>query len=507
MSQQHSLDKEKRTVLIVGAGPTGLTLACELLRRGIPCRLIDKREKASTHSKALGVSATSLMIFERLGIANALVKDGIPMQDTYFYWKGKRLLHTNYRYLKNTCFPFMLLAHQTKTEQHLARALKKLGGKIEHGVELLDLKQSNDHVTVVLKHKAEKRELAHYEEVIGCDGSKSMVREKIGVDFFGKDYGLHFIYGDFELEGLQGDPTIAHYYLDGCNLLILIPSPNGVYRIVGLIPGDKDKRPKPNQEELQAYLDRFGPGGIKLKKPTQFGSVPIYYRITDEVQVGRVFLAGDAFHLFSPIGGQGMNSGIQDAYNLAWKLAYVKKGSAKRSLLDTYREERLPLVNEVIQNVVGSVHLITRHDKENDPIAHAIAPLMRNREDFRNKLPKNYSGFNYQYAASDFIKNDFKNKENSSLGKAGQYSNNFEALHCLTDFMLLISEKDNQSNYQVIVNDYPFIKIVLDKKLGSGQFTLIRPDGFISYQADTGDLKTFKRYLESFYEKEMINVT
>lgn len=491
------------TTLIVGAGPTGLTLACELFRRGISCRIIEKRKKPSTHSKALGVSATSLMIFNRFGIADALIKDGIQMKDTYFYWKGKKFYHTNYRYLKGCRYPFMLLAHQTMTEKHLLKALLKFGGKVEYGVELTNLSQEKDQVNVVLKHSNDQLECACYEEVIGCDGSQSKVRQELGMDFYGKDYGLHFIYGDFELEGFQGDKTAAHYFLDDSNLLIMLPSPNEIYRIVGLVPGEKDKRPLPTLYDLQQYLDRFGPGGITLKNTTQLGSVPIYYRITNEVQVGRVFLAGDAFHLFSPIGGQGMNSGIQDAYNLAWKLAYVKQGRAKRMLLNTYKEERLPLVNEVIQNVINSVNLIVRHDKENDSIVQSIAPLMSNRQFFKNTLPKNYSGFNYKYAESGFVINDLLDAKVKPI--AGEYSLHYDVLHTLTDFMLIVSDQKELMIYKAIIDKYDFIKMVIDKTLKKYELQFVRPDGYIAYRSDTNNLTAFKRYLSSYFEKDLAN--
>ena len=489
-----------KEILIVGAGPTGLTLGCELLRRGIPCRIIDKMIKPSPHSKALGVSASSLQIFERLGFASDIVDNSIKMEDTYFYWKGKKFSHTNYRYLEFTRYPFMLLTHQTVTEQYLTQCLESLGGVVERGVELVNLTQDKDKVYVVLKHIDNRIESVCYEEIVGCDGSRSVVREKIGIDFHGKDYGMHFIYGDFELEGnVPKDKSIAHYYLDGSNLLILLPSPKEIYRVVGLIQGDKENRPNPTMSDLQLYLDTFGPGDITLKNPTQLGSVPIYYRITNEVNIGRVFLAGDAFHLFSPIGGQGMNSGIQDAYNLAWKLAYVKRGISDRKLLDTYKEERLPLVSDVIQNVVNSVEFILSNNKENSVFVNQMLPIMRNRNNFRDKGPKNYSGFNYRYGESKFIVNEVNPDETQYEAMAGCYTGNFNALHKLTDFMLLVST-DLIFKYSLnsLLLRYSFIEIV-EQMHTENILTLIRPDGYVAYYSKNININKFLHYLDTFF--------
>jgi 2-polyprenyl-6-methoxyphenol hydroxylase-like FAD-dependent oxidoreductase len=502
------MNKQHKTVLIVGAGPTGLTLACELLRRGIGCRIIDKREQASRHSKALGVSATSLLIFERLGFADKIVQQNIKMQDTNFYWNKKRFLHTNYRYLKNCKYPFMLLAHQPVTEKFLTDCLESLGGRIERGISLSQLIQDENFVNVTLVHKNGHVELGNYEEVIGCDGSQSTVREMLGVKFCGENYGLHFIYGDFELDGWHGDPTIAHYYMEGSNLLIILPSPNAIYRIVGLVLGDKDKRPVSSQQELQAYLDKYGPGGITLKNPTQLGSVPIYYRVTEQIRVRRVFLAGDAFHLFSPIGGQGMNSGIQDAYNLAWKLAYVKKGVAAENLLDTYELERLPLVRQIVNNVKNSVELIIRQDKENDLLVSTIKPVFSNRNNFRNNFPKSYSGFNYSYPENDFIQEHLAVTAKMGFPKAGQYTDDFDALHSSSDFTLLISTSNNELSahhkceLERLMLSYSFIKIKYKQDTTADRFCLIRPDGYIAYQAKLEDYSIFLEYLSKFYKKD-----
>ena len=491
-------------ILIVGAGPTGLTLACELLRRGVPCRIIDKNLVPTKHSKAIGVSSTSMMIFERLGFVKDFIDSAIKMEDTHFFWNKNNFLHINYRYLKNiTKYPYMALIHQPETERYLTRCLEKLGGRIERGVALQELHQDSEQVDVVLVDQNGSQEEISYQYVIGCDGSRSKVRDLLNISFTGEDYGFHLIYGDFELENWNGDPTTAHYYNEDSNLLIIIPTPNNIYRVVGLIPGDKSVRPRPTLQDLEDYLNKFSSCDVKLKNPTQFGSVPLYYRIANTNQVGNVYLAGDAFHLFSPIGGQGMNSGIQDAYNLAWKLAYVKKGWSPKKLLDSYEEERLTLVKKLIDNLCKTINLLIRLDKENDETGIDLAPKFSNRFKFRHVFPKNYSGFNYKYNLSQFVVQDLPLVASKGVS-AGQYCSDIEGLHELTNHKLIV-----YINYQEkiplvedlknIIYEYSFIKLAVQEIVEDSYFCLIRPDGYIGYQGTSNNLEKFKDYLKRFY--------
>jgi hypothetical protein len=255
----------------------------------------------------------------------------------------------------------------------------------------------------------------------------------------------------------------------------------------------------PTIEDLQAYCDAFGPGNITLKNPTQFGSVPIYYRIANKVRDRHVFLAGDAFHLFSPLGGQGMNSGIQDAYNLAWKLAYVKQKKAQITLLDSYERERLPLVNDIVQTIKKTVEIIQRSDKEKDTMVQALLPRFSNRSYWREKLPKNYAGFNYRYAESAFI----QNKLSGPSPTAGEYTCEKEFLHGTTEITLLIYLKTTPKQKLLpwvnkIKALYSFILIDYIES-EEEKLTLIRPDGYIGYQDGLNGFHALLGYLKQWY--------
>lgn len=484
------MSKITDTVLVVGAGPTGLVAACELLKRGIPCRIIDKRLQRSTHTRALGINSASMMIFERMGIVDKFLERGLKMKNIEVFWNKKRFSKINYNYLKETKYPFILHLHQPETEKYLEELLESLGGKIERGVTLENLCERDNLVEVTLSHTNGLNEKISYSEVIGCDGGQSAVRNMLNIAFDGKDYDHHLIYCDAKLDWDGSDDKVLYYANQG-HLLIIIPTPDNLYRIVGLVPGNKEARPEPTVEEMQDYLDTHGPGNIVLKDTTLFGSVPLYYRLAETSRKGRVFLAGDAFHLFSPLGGQGMNTGIQDAYNIAWKLAYVKHGFAERKLLDSYVEERHGLLKKVVNDIEKMINLLLRDDKDNDMMVKNLLPVFSNRKNFKHNFPRMFSGFNYQYETS-----------NSTVVK---YSNDFYALHEPRKHALLIfskSESAMTSKIENYTNKYFKEQILIQKrKSNCEKIVLIRPDAYVAYEGSINDMGAFQLYIEQHFKK------
>jgi len=338
-------------ILVVGAGPTGLTMANELARHGVPPRIIDRGSAPATTSRALVVQPRTLEIFDDIGVIEQAIAAGEPASDLTITFAektvaldfaGQLIGPQNY-----TAYPEPRTLSQHDTERILTDLLRKQGVEIERGKALTDLTQDGDAVIVSLRGEDGSMETARYRWVIGCDGAHSAVRKATGIPFAGSTYRDEFIMADAEL-----DWKLAHGGLYG------LPSPAGIfaafsmpgenrYRIFGNFPpgpeGPGVEYSEPTHEEFQAMVDERVPFPAKVVKEYWVTRYRVHSRTVPRYRDGRVFLVGDAAHVHSPAGAQGMNTGIQDAYNLAWKLALVERGLADESLVDSYQAERHPI--------------------------------------------------------------------------------------------------------------------------------------------------------------------
>ncbi|ACK70929.1 monooxygenase FAD-binding [Gloeothece citriformis PCC 7424] len=358
----------QENILIVGAGPVGLTLAACLVQYGIPCRIIDKASRPSQYSKALGIFPRTLEVFESLGIINPILEAGKQLQKfTINAQQGK--IGSLYFDTVKSPYPFVLSLPQSKTERILREYLAKFGVNVEQNVELVGFKQEDSYPTVHLHNNGEE-ETCQVGWLIGCDGSRSQVREGLGVPFVGERYQETFALADIKLEGsLSEHEATVFYHLDG--VLALFPLPGGWFRVIANLPqnlGDDD----PTLEEMQAIVNTRSSVKLKLSDPIWISKFHISRRKVKQYRTGRVFLAGDAAHIHSPAGGQGMNTGIQDAHNLAWKLAFGVMGLSPLSLLDSYEIEREPIAAQVLQ----FTDIITRVATVGNPLAQSLRNVM-----------------------------------------------------------------------------------------------------------------------------------
>ncbi|BBZ37255.1 FAD-dependent monooxygenase [Mycobacterium conspicuum] len=332
-------------VLVVGAGPVGLVAAAELARRGVRVRLIDKLAQPTDQSRAIVVHARSLDMLDRIGIVDEMVGTGIKAIAMQLY-AGRRKLFRVPLGGVDSAFPFTLTTAQTETERVLGDHLQSLGVTVERGVELVALTQDDDDVHATLRHEDGLTELVTAPWVIGADGAHSAVRKLVGAKLAGSFAGERFLLADVDAEhSLDMDSMHTFFAPDGP--VVVLPMAEGRMRFLASETGAGRDAPQPTQEELQRILDHRI-GGIRVVHSHWLTSFEVRHARVPAYRWGRVFLAGDAAHIHSPAGGQGMNTGMQDAFNLAWKLAMVIDGQAGQTLLDSYEAERIPVADSVI---------------------------------------------------------------------------------------------------------------------------------------------------------------
>jgi 2-polyprenyl-6-methoxyphenol hydroxylase-like FAD-dependent oxidoreductase len=343
-------------LLIAGGGPTGLSLAITCGRFGVPVRIIDRAEQPSAVSKALAVWSGSLEAFDGMGVMPQFLAAGVRLHGLSAGTRGRELVSLKVGPGIDSPYPFPLLLPQSRTEQILGGRLAELGTTVERGVELADFTQDADGVTATLRHMDGREERVRTQYLVGCDGARSTVRQKLGVEFQGFTEKQICLLVDARIEGRALDPASIYLWWQNGGTIALFPVESGVWRVFAARDGQGDH--PATLEELQAAMDRHGPGGMRLADPSWLSIFRTNERLAARYRVGRCFLAGDAAHIHSPAGGQGMNTGIQDAVNLGWKLGQVLNGVGQTELLlDSYEAERRPIAREVVKGAAQKFHM------------------------------------------------------------------------------------------------------------------------------------------------------
>jgi 2-polyprenyl-6-methoxyphenol hydroxylase-like FAD-dependent oxidoreductase len=328
-------------VLIVGAGPVGLTLAAALQARGVDVVLVDKAPEGANTSRAAVIHARTLEALRGIDVTDELVRRGTIVPRFTMRDRDRALLTIDFDGLPGR-HPYTLMLPQDITEAVLARRLDGLGGTVHRGYELERLDQDAAGVTATMVGGETVR--ASY--VVGADGMHSAVREQTAIGFAGDTYGQSFVLADVHLDWELSDNEVM-LYLSPAGLVVVAPLPGGRHRIVATV----DEAPeRPDRDHIQALLDARGPqkSPARVKDVVWSSRFRVHHRLADRYREGRVFLAGDAAHVHSPAGGQGMNTGIQDAVALAARLAGVLRDGADERILDEYEAERRPVAADVV---------------------------------------------------------------------------------------------------------------------------------------------------------------
>ena len=347
-------------VLVVGAGPTGLMLANQLARNGISATIVDRHSGPAQQSRAMAVQARTLEIYAKMGIIDEALALGARGAAANMWANGRLTARIPIGDIGKSMspFPFILMLGQDDNERIMGQKLRSHGVDVQWNTELVALRQNSDGVEVSLRQPDGSTRTLVAGWVAGCDGSRSAVRELNGIAFPGKPYEHVFFVADTQATGSM-KPGELNVYLwqDGFHLFFPMRREDR-WRVIGILPAGMRGRNDLTFNELVPALQQEAGANLVFKQCSWFSTYRIHHRAADRFRDRRCFLLGDAAHVHSPMGAQGMNTGLQDAYNLAWKLALVVKGRAGTDLLDSYEQERIPVARRLLSTTDRAFQLV-----------------------------------------------------------------------------------------------------------------------------------------------------
>jgi 2-polyprenyl-6-methoxyphenol hydroxylase-like FAD-dependent oxidoreductase len=493
-------------VLIVGAGPTGLVLALWLARAGVPFRLIEKNSGPGQASRAMAVQARTLEFYRQLGIADEVVAAGFRLDRLHLRNRVRELTVVPLGDIGSDIspFPFVLSLPQDDHERLLAERLRLAGQCVEWDTELTAFTHGDQGVRArLLKPGGEESWDGAY--LCGCDGAHSAVRHILGVGFPGGAYDQPFYVADAEAEGPWSDHDFTAYVAERTFCLAFPVRQRGMFRFIGVVPEALRDRDDLQFDDVRAEVEQVT--GTRVTRVNWFSAYRVHHRVADRFREARVFLSGDAGHVHSPAGGQGMNTGIGDAVNLAWKLAAVLGGRASPAVLDTYDSERIPfarsLVNttdRVFEAVVGR-GVFSRLVRS--VFAPFILPLVLRFAAARRAQFRLVSQTRIAYRESPL-----------SDGLAGEVragdrlpwvegADNFSPLASL-DWQIHVygtapaALRDFATGVNLPVHEWPWTPAASHAGLERDALYLVRPDGHIGFARREADVEALRAYLGRF---------
>jgi 2-polyprenyl-6-methoxyphenol hydroxylase-like FAD-dependent oxidoreductase len=520
-----TIHSDETEVLIAGAGPTGLVLALWLTRLGVRVRIVDKTSEPGTTSRALAVQARTLEFYGQLGFADKVVEQGRWATEANMWVNGGRAAKISFDGMGSgvSPYPYPLIYPQDEHERLLIERLSELGVTVERQTEVLNFREAGDRVQVNLRKPDGSEETCMVEYVAGCDGARSTTREHLGNGFPGGTYEHLFYVADVQATGqaVNGDLNIA---LERSDFLVVFPlKSEGRARFIGTV-----KDTTQNAEELS--WESVNKGVVEslrteVQRVNWFSTYRVHHRVADRFRKGRCFLLGDAAHIHSPVGGQGMNTGIGDAVNLAWKLAAVLRGQARASLLDTYESERIAFARRLVATTDRAFTTVT----SSGTLARLIrlrvipvlAPLLFSSKVFRRLMFRTVSQVNVNYRGSGLSRGRVGsihagdrlpwvkvNRNGTGLGGAdlgGGGSNragedNFAPLKSLGWQLHVYGEavpevRALSAEQKLPLHVFPWRAEMKQSGLRRNALYLVRPDGYIAVAADRNCAETVRSFM------------
>lgn len=390
-------------VLVVGAGPTGLMAACELRRHGLSVRIVDGAKEPTKLSKAIGVHARTLEIFESLGLADALIDAGVKLGGVTAIAGGETIVSADLGELP-TRYPYVLSVAQSETEAVLAKKLESFETRVEREAKLVSFAQDGTGVSATLSTpKGEEKVRAAW--LVGADGAHSTVRKQLEIPFEGSTYEERLVLADVKIEGhLREDRVTTFFAEDG--VLACFPMKGHRFRLIGLAPADLKEDETPTLERVASLFAARTGLDAKLEDPQWLAQFRVHCRQVARYRDDRVFLAGDAAHIHSPVGGQGLNTGVQDAHNLAWKLALVHRGTARGLLLDSYHAERHGVGAAILRGTDAATRVITLKGNVARTVRNEVARFMSGFDLVQRRIAEQAAELSVAYESSAIVAED-----------------------------------------------------------------------------------------------------
>jgi len=377
------------TIAIVGAGPVGLAAACLLRQQNVDIEVYECLSDKPRQSKAFALHSRTLELLEQIGVTDTIVARGRAIRRMNLYAEQQKLGTLDFKHLNNR-FPYFISLPQYELEEILREKLLELGGSIRWGVTVTGVDQTASSVSLNLDG-----EVCKYEYVIGCDGSHSTIRKQLQVGFPGDTYGSEFLVVDSRLQW-SGNKYEAHTFMSKRGYLMVMPFAGCHHRIVTDVQANQFST-TPNIQHVNELLHSKGFTDIELADPEWISTTRYHCRLADNFRFNRVFLAGDACHIHSPVGGQGLNTGLQDAFNLAWKLAMVTQGTATEKMLDTYGVERRHIAKQVLRNTDALTKKFSNTNQFKTMMRRLMTPLLFASPKVQQKVVLDASGLAVNY--------------------------------------------------------------------------------------------------------------
>jgi 2-polyprenyl-6-methoxyphenol hydroxylase-like FAD-dependent oxidoreductase len=522
---------QKPEVLIIGAGPTGLMMACQLALFGVPFRIIEKNAHPVKESRALGIQARTLEIFRQMGIVDRFLQQGqITKGLTYIAGNIQRHIPLSELGKGLSEFPFLLMHEQSKTEKVFNDFLQKYNTYVEWSTELVSFTQDDSGVTAVIKHDG-KEETVVVDYLFGADGARSVVRHDLGIELAGATYHQLLYVLDCDVSSPLFKDKEVYLTFSPKAFTAFFPLAHNVWRIIGVVPEEVAHKEQITFEDIKKHFSENISFPVTITHPNWLSIYHSHHRCVKKFRVGRCFLGGDAAHVHSPVGAQGMNTGLQDAYNLAWKLAFVLKIKADSSLLDTYNEERLPFAKRLVETTDRVFSLVVSKNIFKTLFTKHIAPLI-----MQNAIKYNFSrefmfltisqtGISYPHSAlsqnasvGDFSKSAplpgdrlpyymFSDTNDKTINIQEYITSTmmelliFEGVTSSSDSLISFCEKYKDSIHTTVIKKNQNTK-ELFRRFGiieNGYF-LVRPDIYIAYRNQGMDIEQLQVYLERFFK-------
>ncbi len=478
-------------VLIVGAGPVGLTLAAELARFGVRVRIIDRSPHPTKTSKALVIWSRTIELMDRMGCSQAFLGAGLRAVGASIRSGRDVLGHTGFEDIPSP-YNFALMLPQSDTERLLNAHLGHLGVTVEREVELIGFSQTERCVEARLARAGEPEEVVEASWLVGCDGAHSTVRHTLGLAFEGVAQGDDWMLADVRLDGdAKPPPDEIATFLHRDGPFVIFPIPGGRARVVAAVGKTLagETRPEPTLSDVQAMADERAGGGFRVFDPVWLSNFRINERKVSEYSRGRVFVAGDAAHLHSPAGGQGMNTGMQDAFNLSWKLAMVIRGDAVPSLLDSYTPERSAVGDMVLRNTTRMTDMGTLAHPGAQTARNLVLRFMLGLHAIRERMATTMSEVDIAYASSPLSIGRHAGARLPPDQYAGPPPGSGAAPRCV----LFAADAGKAA---ALTARFPHALDPTSRMPPDpGKLLIVRPDSYIGLSADGGDWAKAERYL------------